>query len=428
MPTIIDRHGGAPDNESGYAFSLAKWNERPNDVEEVDGYREKFRATEHQQIRLFKVPWSARRQFRKWALGYSTTSVRVSPTPDGQAQDQVLLLQARTWFGQAPPPPGASLPVVTPWSLNRVIPAQDPECPWLFCTDCDMVETKGAWIDDPDNVLSDANGQPILDGDGKLQPIPATAYVDNGEGGTFGRELVQLDVPLLGPLDLGGGAPSQRFRDGFAYYRCTFTHRPYEVRTDTELASPDVGGGEINRYVQREEKFQIEALPLARLTAFGNAPLKFVPTGTVDALTGAAVPAGVGGVQVPEAGIQQIPSAALTYTWHEVPDLPRSNYAACAGKINASPFDGYGGAPTYPAETLLCMPWQTFRMANVLGRVVHRIVYSLYFRPGGWNRYYVALGGGPYKATFGGAVGGPTVYQTADFSLLFKVPPPVRYV
>jgi hypothetical protein len=183
------------------------------------------------------------------------------------------------------------------------------------------------------------------------------------------------------------------------------------------------GQGELARYVIREEEFTLESIPLARVAAGVTDSTGKVLASPLTFTEGPAA-----GQVIPEAGVQQLPGSMLVYTWVDVPDLPRAAYATCVGKINASPFDGLNGTPVYPAESLLCLPWRTKPTFSVTGRVTWRIQFRFAFRPQLWNRYPLGTAQGFYKATFGGAPNGPTVYETADFSELFRVPPPVKYL
>jgi hypothetical protein len=120
----------------------------------------------------------------------------------------------------------------------------------------------------------------------------------------------------------------------------------------------------------------------------------------------------------------------LRYTWHDVPDRPLATYSYVLGKVNADPFDGFGGAPTYPAGTLLCQPWETVRKVSATGRVTWDITFNFMLRPQGWNKFLTAYGdfyGATFTTNASGDANGDKVYPTADFNLLFKVPVPVRY-
>jgi hypothetical protein len=409
MVVILDTAAGAVRRaDSGYAFNLTKLQQQPAGVFEVDGYRAKGRASDHSVTRVYSVPWSAERAFWEWAMGYSFTDVVLVEGPGRTVQERTL---AAAYIFEAFCP--ATVPMVLEgiaWSLSRVIPAQDPVRPWLFCSDYELSQGQGAWVNDPNNVLHDAAGNVVLQG-GAPVPIPAIAYVDNSEGGgTAKRVQMESKTEIVGP--------GETYGDGRALVRLTFTPRPYEVRDDAQLGA--LGGLELRRYVVREEKYNIEALPLARLAATAGNQLAFIAKDDV--------PKALWNQPIPEAGIQCLPTSALRYTWVDVPDRPLVAYAGVVGKINDRNFDGYGGgSPTYLPGTLLCMPWETKRTVGPTGRVTWQIIFNFIFRPTRWN-YFPTAFGGFYEASFGGGPNGSRVYQSANFDTLFQVPPPVKYV
>lgn len=207
-----------------------------------------------------------------------------------------------------------------------------------------------------------------------------------------------------------------RYNDGYAIYRLTYSHRDYVVATDAQVRP--LQGGELRRYVTRADEPSLEALPLNRLVNAGATKLMFLE-------------GPFAGQVIAEAGVKQLATSMLTYTWHQVPDRPLAAHANCVGKVNAGPFDGFGGAPLYPAGTLLCLPWRTRRETGVAGRVHWTITFRFAFRPTGWNRF-PAGDGRFYLATFtkntDGDPAGDPVYAAAKFGNLFVPAPPERYL
>lgn len=404
LPIIIDSGGSARRNDSEYILDALKLLTRPEWLEEDDGYRDRASDSDDQVTRQFIVPWSRRLEAREYLLGYSTSEL-LPIDPDD-------LAEAMSYFDQAIADDIGFVPVPSA-RLKRVIPMQDPERPWLFCSEVELYKGEGAWVQSPDAVARDGNGDVIVDPfTGEPIIAPAIHYVDNSEGG-FAGERQLLDniniVPVPGEPDYIDAPPSRKYRDGRARLRATFRARDYTILSDPDMA----GGNELRRYISRDEDFGLEALPLARLAAAGNR------------LMYSEGP--FAGADIHEAGVKQYPLATLTYTWHNVPDPPRTAYYACLGKVNKNPFDGFGGAPVYPAETLQCLPWKLKRKTGPTGRVQWQIQYRFSFRPQKWNRF-PAGDGQHYKATFGGGAAGDTIYQKADFDQLFKAPPPERYI
>ncbi len=254
--------------------------------------------------------------------------------------------------------------------LLRTIPYQCPELGYehLYASECNLVEPQGVFAnagivpnDAQGNQLKAANGLPLF--------VDWPAWYS--------------DKPLWGP-------------DGCAEYDVVFRPRPYEVRTDGDLDS--LTAGELERYVYREKRAALQGQPLPS--------------------------SGLIYVDGPQAG-QSLPASAaflfvyteeLLYHWYQVPDEPIDAIKACVGKVNANPFDGARGAPTYPAETLLCQaPVKRQRYRHTTGRIYWDITYSFLYRPNGWN-YYVASDGNYYLVTNGGTAGGARVYKSADFA------------
>ncbi len=421
MPVaIMDAAGSDHLNQSEYLHDLAKLARRPAGVDECDPYREHFGQADGYTERTYLIPWSTYRVARDWFLGYTTTEL--SP-----GLDPAVLAAARAFWGGIPAD-ASLLPPQNVATLKREIPAQDPTHPWLFAADWQVLEGHGVVVEDSVNLALDADGGAILDDDGDPMVVPTIAYADNSLAGNvmLGGTPDNLPQRML-DTDLGGDFRTGRFKDGKVRVRVTYRPRKYAILNDQEVAARPAG--ELARYVTREEKFSLEVVSLARLAANGSTlpQLRFWEGPALSA----TVTVDLKGRVVPEAGVRQLPGAILRYTWHDVPDRPLSAYSLVLGRVNSNPFDGMGGAPLYPAGTLLCQPWETTRKVSSTGRVSWDIVFNFMFKPQGWNKFLTAYGKF-YGATFStnsttGDVNGEPVYPSADFGLLFRIPVPVRY-
>lgn len=405
--TVDDAGYAGPRNDSEYTLNVAKFQARPDALEEIDGYREHFRSEDHYTTRCYQFPWSARGACLEWLLGYSINSLDQSLI----ATDATAAASLQTWLdwiSQSPPDPTIVLPPAAGWKMSRVIPAQDPNRPWLFASEWELLQGMGAWADDAANNVVDS-GEPVRNPDGSLLLAGGITYFEN-------------------PPDDHG-----EVEEGMAKIRVTYRPRPYAVLDDAQMIAR--GKGELGRYLIRDQQFNIEALPLAGLANSGGVKLKYcAPPSGVSADghddPGGSPPNGLLGVPVGQPGIQLLPSSLLTYTWVDVPDLPWVAHGQCVGKINANPFDGVGAAPLYPPRTLLCQPWTTKRTISPTGRVSWQITFRFVFHPQGWNYYPTSQGKFLY-ATFTDKVNGdpnaPVVYKSAPFETMFQIPPPKRY-
>lgn len=393
MAIIHGANALPPTNHSEHWHNLAKWLAKPDWLEEVEGIRERSSPTDSQVTRVYKCPWSQRFTAYEWLLGYSYSEK--IPPPD--------------------PPPGGPVDPNPPakYRLRRVIPAQDPERPWLWCSEVELHQTHGAWVPSPTSVVRDAAGNPVVVPVGLgLVPIytGASHYVDNNRQGVAG---VAQAVAGFGPAP--GRPPRYDFGDGVAFLRATYRPRKHSVLSDEGHLALNVAAGqpenfELTRWVERQVDYSIEGIPIAR---WGQ-NLQYAE-------------GDFRGRPIPEAGIKQNPTSTLHYTWHEVPDPPYAAYFACVGRVNTRAFDGHGGAPAYPEGTLLCMPWKLERKEGLTGRVVWTITYRFQHRAQGWNKF-PAANGNFYLATFGGQAAGEKVYADAEFHSLFMPVAPIRYV
>ena len=324
-------------------------------VTELDGYRERHRTYGDQSVtRVFAVPWSKREQWRDEMLGYSYSSV---------------------------------IPGSSNYALKRVIPAQVPEggLQHLYCSELNLVEGRGAWVQNPDVAL------------------PMIAYVDSGDGS-----------------------------DGSAVFEAVYTPRPYRVLTDDELAALSGGKGELERNVERSMRRALQAVALPK------GQVKFgVPT--VLSGSGETVPATVSGVAVSgqtipdNAAFILMPTAELRWVWWDVPDLNWPAVEACEGKVNSAPFDGAlgclrvkadGTPDPWPAYTLLCQPVEFERYRNCRGRFTHKLTVSALYRRQTWLRLPAGVDKNFYAVTY---ANGDALFEQADFAQLFTPGAPLVY-
>jgi hypothetical protein len=283
----------------------------------------------------------------------------------------------------------------------------------MFASECELVEGRGAWVEDPAAYVRGADGNPLFDNNNAPRRTGAIAYVDNNRMGVAGT-----NPPVAGFGDLGDPVdPSYTYDDGVAILRVTFRPRNYSILSDESRGNANDAAArpfnsELVRWVERAQDYGLEGIPMSKW----GANLKF-----------AEGPAGVVSANVQEAGVKQNPITTLHYIWHEVPDPPHDAYLATVGRVNNAPFDGCNGAPLYAEETLICQPWKLDRKCGPSGRVTWVIHYRLQHRPQGWNKF-PAANGNFYFATFGGFAGGEKVYKSADFGKLFIPGAPIRYV
>lgn len=301
----------------------------PDGIVEIDGYRERWMPQSQEMVRVFDVPWPVRKPFYDAMMGYCTSL----PAPK---------------IGQ-------------PATLTRTIPAQHPEFPWLYASECNLLNGIGAITNNP------------------LVPVPMICYFHNQPGSPmWGKARVEV----------------------------IYRHRPYEVLRDDQLDGST--GQELARYVTRTETYAMQALPIPQGNG-GNNQLKFVAT----ALNGNA------NQPIPNSQMTKLfPTREITYTWHEVPEVPEVGIATCMGRVNDKPWDtAYPLSGRYNKGTLLCLAPQRDRYINVAGRWMYTITYKFLFRPEGHN-FFPANDGNLYEATY---QGGGHHYKDADFDQLFQL-------
>ncbi len=352
----------------GIGLDAAKLLNTPS-LEIRNYYRERFSRDGSQEVTVrMGVPWSERKTFVDWILGYSTSI----------------------------PIPGS-----TQTLLTRQIPYQCPEVGYehLYANECNLIEPQGVF-GQAGIVPNDPNGQPIL-------------VAQQGGGQVAGV----ADWPAWYSDKVAGSS------DGTAEYEVVFRPMPgsLAVRTDAQVAAIQNGQGELERYVEREKRSSLQGLPIpGGLFKFTNK----VFGGGVAANPGDPIPT--------SAAFLLMPQQELHYIWHEVPDEPRDAIGQCQGKVNTNPFDGAKGWPTYPQATLLCQaPPEVKAYRHTTGRLYWRIRYAFLYRKQGWNYYpdkkgqFVLVTSDGNDDNQNGIVRG--MYEGADLNTLFQAPAPVVY-
>jgi hypothetical protein len=344
--TIINEPTGSYVDRSGIGYDMDKHNRMPPGWFECEGYKEQASFNDASGTRVFEGPWGSRLAFRQWALG----SVWID-AGDGK-------------------------------TLHRDIPAQDPEMPWLYATDCELVLGQGVSIVNP-NVVA-----PQPDGNGNPVPLGKIAYTD-GSGLVSDSLSCRLavhyhvmDFDILSDAQLGGTAA---------------------LSTGGYTSQPSVDGTaltELDRYVVKTSVDSLQGLPIPGQQLF------FV-TGP---FTGQAIPS--------SALTKLFPCEELTYTWKNIPLIPQAGIDACMGMSNQGTFDPNsrlrpGG---YPNSTLICMAPQKVPRRTSQGLWVFDLVAKFIYKPGGVN-FFPAADGNLYGASFSS---GALLFPVADFNKMFK--------
>jgi len=342
--------GGKLVNQSGIGLGLSKFYAMPPDVEEVDGYRERWRHDEQAVTRVFNVPWGVRKSWIDLILGY--TSAIALP-------------------GQ-------------PVALRRTCPIQEPEFPWLYAVEIELVAGQGAYGQNPNVFAQDNLGNPVMV-DGQRLRVPKIAFYD----------------------------ASSRSDKRSAKYAVHYRPLSYEVRTDQELAAIAGNKGELERFVTREIAFMIDSIGLPKSIQFDPVQPGFPDFGFANQAIHA------------NAGQMLIRSGRLEYTWHNVPDPPLAAIDQCLGKVNADTFDGARGWRSYAPHTLLCQPPKVKRNPRtIVGRVSWDVTYVFLYKPDTWDKLPAADGEYYFVSNRNT---GARPYKPADFDILFKPPTPVQY-
>lgn len=361
-----------PVDKSQVVQDFQKWASMPTGLEEIEGYQARLDGNGDEEVRYWQCPWSQVAAAKQWFYGYSYIQTDSVLNTGGNAQPT--------------------------YHIRRVIPAQDPYRPWLYCETCEVVQGKGAWVIDPENYIRDIGGN-YLDQDGnilgQLQPDPDAAFHN-------------VIMPAKVYVDQVG---QENFEDGWAVLRVRYRPRPYPVRNDTQAEAHPLT--ERSRFVSVRREYAIQSLPLYRITVAGGAAQKLLFT------AGDFV-----GKQVPEPGVLLMPTQRLIVTLHDWPLDPDPAIQAAMGKLNIGDFQPAPGWPVYPSGTLLLSaPTARIVGRNGCGAVSYTIELPMDFRQQGWNAFPDPLGNFNL-ATFGGGPGDPTVFHYGSFEDLFKPGPP----
>ncbi len=182
-------------NDSGIQLDIEKYAQMPSGVEELEDYKEEWNAEgTHYSSRLFKVPWSTRRVFAEWCLGYEFNSFLYggdinypfwTAGPNSPGGGYSGAAAANSNAAQANAAAAAALQAYNAalvggadagtiagllQSLNtanaiaantspnigylvRIPPAQDPEEPWKYAVSCELQKGISIWTDRTDATV-----------------------------------------------------------------------------------------------------------------------------------------------------------------------------------------------------------------------------------------------------------------------------------
>ena len=371
----LDDFNVIPDYDAPYIrIDPDKSSAWPEWADEMDGgYTETWSETDKETSRCFRIPYTKRAEFRAYMLGYS----RVIPNPQfnngNPAIDQ----------------PGTGI-------ISHVIPAQDPEYPFLYCIQC--------------SLLNNESGKA-----GRRRLYQADELDQNGlPNNPEPEELTKMRDKLTFNID--DNATSTL--DGTATMRCVYRPKAYRIETDANATGLvfKYGNGlafsrEMTRLLERRISYAVTALPLARVQAQAVTKLKFWnPGGAFD------------GDDIPEPGVQLIPTAEMQYVWW-TPGYSPTIFSNLSGKINDQPFDGYDGWPLFSAKTLLFQaPIVEEQERTIRGHRFFKITMRASYRQQTWWNF-PAPDGSQLPATWGhtdpALAGSTSVYTPGDFSKVF---------
>lgn len=201
-----------------------------------------------------------------------------------------------------------------------------------------------------------------------------------------------------------------------------YTAPMYDIRADLEVLDGDDLPNEGYAMAAGSSRYIIRtAKPGARLYVLGRGAVK-----TVD-----------NGLSVPEGVAVTIPHIDLQYQWMHVPlaAVPQAAIREGIGKINDAVFDGF------EAGTLLCETPDPVPITDQTGNRRFNITYRFRYLPNrkrtlasnageaigtalGWNYVLKPTANGTeldfIKTTATGALGGPPLYESFDFTKFFR--------
>lgn len=263
--------------------------------------------------------------------------------------------------------------------LVRFLPAQHPEFPWLFAVDVRLVRGEGAYANNPYVGAQDECGNVTRD--------PATNYATP-------------PIPMICYFDQPTGSDANS-----CIYAVEYQALDYEVRDASFLPN-----GEMSRWT-------------AKTVTFSN-KTQNIPGGWLKWADGTPG-------TLAESGTLIFGTLELTYRWRQVPDVPWVAIQNCIGGVNLNPFDGDGGYPTFPPQTLLCLSPEVERHRGPTGRIMWDIIYKFFYSPVGHNSFPRRDTQGNFQGyfpmTFDGTTNGKTLYPIVDFAQLWVPPLPANY-
>lgn len=240
---------------------------------------------------------------------------------------------------------------------------------------------------------------------------------------------------------------------GFAEYELTYEPLQYEVLSDAEQDTLDLPlrNNELCRYVIRRERFAGNAFTLQPGSLYWRDRLLANPN-AADA-------------RIDSSATKLFPNSNLTYTWLNVPSIPRDAIINCIGKVNRPNTDNGDdiASAEYPSGTGTALAgaplgkwdyrptWQGIVISGAVidgflprtllfegvsdivpkitasGQLLYDITYNFFYRKDGHHKIYRAANNDFYRVVTVASknLGNPANYadfvETADFNELFRI-------
>jgi hypothetical protein len=299
-----------------------------------------------------------------WAVGNVEVTRVLRCRWDQRAEFVQDMVGAHTWDG-------------TSTKFERDLPEADLTYDFLSCVSCRLREAKGV-------PCQDAS-------DGALE------YIEKNSSGLVGTT------------------------SGYAVYDCVFRALDYNLVVDAATTS------ELQRFVTRDWKFAVDALVIP------SQSLRWSNTGE-DGDSGYSGTNRIIAQPLPK----NFPTANYQMVWEHVPGLvvgavpvlPIGNILDALGTVNNADFDaGFGpsgATKVFPAGTLLVLSAEAIRVRTASAQPLWRITYSCHYRGNkvgstykGWNSLYDRISC-LFLKVFATVAGKPAIYDTSDFTKLFK--------
>lgn len=385
-----------PIHDSNIKLNAKKVDQFPTwAVEYAGGYRESWSedGSANQTERTFVIPWTKRAEFRDYMIGYAWV------------EKSVLHNMVRI---------GAD------GFVKRVIPAQDPEYPYLYASKCELIEGAGKAVRGRFFTKREVDGTPPAPDVGfhaQFGGVPPKLLPEARRDEPDEKNSLRDKITYVGDEE-NRPANEPKVGEGKAVMRVVYTPRTYRIFDDDEVRLMMEQQGihtslwryshEMVRWVTRTRTFSYQMLPLAALQASAKNKLTFTEGPYVGAV-------------VPEPGVITVPVVTFLYEWI-TPGICNAAMNV-QGKVNQQIFDGFDGAPLFPRRTLLCQTPTVERLPpGPRGHAMYRITYRFDYKANTWWSF-PAKDGQFYTATFGGEDPNlpltRSIYAEATFGFLF---------